>query len=344
MRSILSLILLFVTAAASAQEREPFPSDYTPHPCAVKDGCQSFERGRLLSSGRAMLGFAMDDEWVTKHWDEMLAAFQPICAKAATCFATHNATFQFCNDALMPEFRATCDRFPKKSNDWTQCTMFVETWTLGRDGRSPDLWREAQACAKETTPFVAKNVEPIVWMSPAKLTPDYTGYINIYAIDPDTKLPVQAVVTIEKQNIFAPANPTGRPGSYYPFKWPVKFNRVPNAQGHRDLVAPMVTVEAEGYKPVQFPLPIDVPKVVTEMVPAADALNKPGRHTVLVKAHDAATHQPVELRVMMGDQIVGDTNKPFEIEIKRGRKRAEIWGTSLFERYSDVVIAPAAKK
>lgn len=343
MRSTLAaLILLLAGSVALAQERSPFPADYTPHPCAA-DTCKSFERGRFTSFARSLLGFTMDDAWLRKYWDEMIVAFQPICAKASSCFAVHNASFQFCNDAVMPEFRATCNRFPKNSYDWNQCTMFVETWALGRDGMSPDMWRQAQACSKEKTPFAARNVEPIVWVSPARLPRGYSDYIRIYALDPDTKLPVPAVVTIEKQNIFAPANPTGRPGSYYPFKWPVKFNRVPNAQGHRDLVPPMVTVAADGYKPVQFPMPIEVPKVVVEMTPPADVLKKPGRHTVMVKAHDAETKEPVELRIMLGDQIAGDSNKPFEIEIKRGQKRPEIWATSLFERYSDVVIAPAAK-
>lgn len=337
--STILLLLLAVTAAlADEPVREPFPSDYTPSPCALPAVCNSFERGQIISAGHSFQGFSIKDEWLRAHYDEMLAFFQPICAKAATCYGTHNSTFQFCNDALMPEYRSACDRFPYRSDDWNQCTMFVETWALGHDTRSLEKWKETQKCVKEKMPFTPTTTPPIVWIAPAKITIDYKDYIRVYALDPVTKRPIQAPMKVEGQKLYASSNPTGVLSTYYPFKWPVKFNRVPNAEGHTDLVAPMITVEPEGYPPVTFRLPAEVPKMVLTMSPKE---LKRGRNVVTITARDAETGAPVEARVMYGEEVAGETNKPFELELKRGEKRRELWVTSLFHRYSDMVVLKA---
>ena len=332
MRNLVLTISLLAATSALAQT-SPFPDDYQRSPCAPGNACQSFERGRIANAGRSFLGFSITEEWLDKYYAEMLASFKPLCAKAATCYTVMGSTFQWCNDLLMPDFRATCNRFEKGSRDWEQCTMFVDIWALGRDQHSLPLWKEAQACGAKTHPFVAKSKPPIVWMVPAKLTAGYKDYIRIYAVDPDTHLPVPARITVEGQTIYAPANPTGWLWTYYPWKWPVKFNRAPNAQGHRDVVAPMVTVAPDGYPPVSFRMPIDVPKMNVAMTPAT---LKPGKNTVTVTAVDAATGAPVELRVMYGDEIAGESNKPFTLVVKG--KRRQLWATSLFGTYSDVVI------
>lgn len=69
----------------------------------------------------------------------------------------------------------------------------------------------------------------------------------------------------------------------------------------------------------------------------------PGTHTVTISAHDAATGEPVEARIMGGHHVLGKTNVPFELTIAKGEKRPEIWVTSLYDRYDDVVVAAAEK-
>jgi hypothetical protein len=114
--------------------------------------------------------------------------------------------------------------------------------------------------------------------------------------------------------------------------------RVPNADGHRDIGAPTVTLNATGYKPLTIPIEMDVPKAIVEMSPAADQL-KPGMNTITVTARDAATGEPAELRVMVGDRVLGNVNQPLQFEWPQGQKRPEIWVTSLYDQYSDAVVA-----
>jgi hypothetical protein len=120
------------------------------------------------------------------------------------------------------------------------------------------------------------------------------------------------------------------------------LQRVPNAAGHTDLVAPTVTVTADGFTPVTFSMPASPRKAVVSMTPPAAKLKR-GRNTITVTATDAATGKPIELRVMAGQKILGDSNKPLALEWKSGQKRPEIWTTSLFDKYSDIVVAPAGK-
>ena len=118
--------------------------------------------------------------------------------------------------------------------------------------------------------------------------------------------------------------------------------RVRNAAGHTDLVAPTITVTADGYTPVNLALPMRAPQVIVEMTPAAHLLKR-GKNSVTFTARDADTGKPAELRIMLGDTVLGGTNEPLKIELKKGVKRPEIWATSLFNKYSDVVIVPAEK-
>jgi hypothetical protein len=79
------------------------------------------------------------------------------------------------------------------------------------------------------------------------------------------------------------------------------------------------------------------------MTPEPSKLGR-GKNTVTVAATDASTGKPIEARVMMGTHtILGKTNVPFELELAKGQKREEIWVTSLFDRYSDVVVAKGEK-
>ena len=46
---------------------------------------------------------------------------------------------------------------------------------------------------------------------------------------------------------------------------------------------------------------------------------------------------------MLGERTIGPGNTPIEIERGKNEKLPEIWVTSLFDRYSDVVVAKAEK-
>jgi hypothetical protein len=150
---------------------------------------------------------------------------------------------------------------------------------------------------------------------------------------------VQADVRVEGQILYTRASPTGKLMTLYSFKWPRKLRRVTNGQSHTDLVPPDVVLEAPGYESVRMPLPTVVPKLKVTVVPAK--LQR-GKNRVKVRAVDAATGQPVEMRVMVGDEQIGNTNETLEIELTKG-KHPEIWLTSLFDAYSDVVVVPGEK-
>jgi len=96
-----------------------------------------------------------------------------------------------------------------------------------------------------------------------------------------------------------------------------------------------------GYPLTTLVLPAPPPKVIVEMLPPPEKL-KSGQNTVTVTARDAEAGKPVELRVMVGTKPAGESNKPFVLELK-GKKRPEIWTTSLFDAYSDVVVMKATK-
>lgn len=353
MRKILILIALTATSLAApslfAQSTAPklppsphpvFPDNYTVSPCAPDNVCESFAQYKFIAAARTFLGFTLHDEWLGKHWTTLEPLMKPGCAKMATCYTVHGSFFTFCNDAVVPEMRRICDRFTDPYDN-EQCLMFAETYVLGVDQNSRRKWEQAQKCAREKTPFQAKSKPPIVWMVPEKLDLGYKEYVAIYALDPDTNLPVPASVTVQDTNLFASGTPLGRPFTYYPFKWPVKLRRVPNAQGHYDVVPPMVTVKADGYPEVKFLMPVDIPKMQIEAQPPLQALKRGKKNLVTFKAVDSKSGKPIEARIMIGDVIVGDTNKPVLVQWKG--KRPEIWATSLFNIYNDVVLLPAER-
>lgn len=342
----LFLLLLIALTATSALAQAPdapqsvFPDDYTPSPCAPDNVCESFAQYKFIAAARTFLGFTIQDEWLYKNWDTLLPLMKPGCAKIASCYTVNGSFFTFCNDAVVPEMRRVCDRYPEGSYDREQCLMFAETYVLGVDQNSRKKWEQAQKCAKEKTPFQAKAKAPIVWMKPGTFSFEYEDYLTVYALDPDTHLPVPASISVQDTNLYASGTPLGRPFTYYPFKWPVKLIRVPNADGHRDVIAPTITVKAEGYPDVTFPIPVEITKMVIEAQPPLEALKRGKKNVVTFKAVDSKTGKPVEARIMIGEEIVGDTNKPVVVQWKKGQKRPEIWATSLFHRYSDVVLLP----
>ncbi|HJT18140.1 MAG TPA: hypothetical protein VJ853_12160, partial [Thermoanaerobaculia bacterium] len=252
----------------------------------------------------------------------------------ASCVAVPGNTYFFCDDVLSNEARPVCDKlFPGSE----QCKTYMELWLLGIDLKWKDFWPQAQECAKNA-PAVAHTKPLQIWMQPAVLKPGFNGRIEFFSLDPDTNLPVFATFKFDNDVVYAPANPVGLPATGYSFDYKVKFKRVPNAQGHTDLVPPNVTATAQGYAPVTFPLAAEVPKAIVTMKPAAEQLHS-GDNAVTVEAHDALTGKPVEMRVMLGDDAAGTTNQPITLHV--AGKRPEIWVTSLYNEYSDMVVAPA---
>lgn len=344
MRSLLAILILLTPAAlADISAREPFPADYKPSPCAAPSKvCQSFNQSQMAEVA-AIRGFDIGQEWVDAHWKELTDAIQPSCAKVATCFAAPGSDFMFCNDILQDEVFSVCNRFPEGSTDRTKCGFFIRTFWAGHDRRSKEPWTEAQACtaAQASAGSAERTFEH--WIVPAKIGPGYQGSFIIYAIDSETRVPVRAKLHVQtKEPIYAEDSPDGLPTTFYRVPWKPKLMRVPNARGHRDVVPPEVRIEAPGYRSVTLRLPIDVPVMTLEMSPPVAKL-KHGKNTVTIVARDASTGEPVEARVMGGHAVLGKTNEPFELELVQGRKRPEIWVTSLYDRYSDVVVARAGK-
>jgi hypothetical protein len=338
MKKALVLFLLAATSALANGPRQPFPDEYTPHPCAPLVACDAIPQWQFLDTA-ALKGFNVDSDWLDANWGRMTELTRPACAKLATCFATPGNLSIFCVDLLRPEMIALCERFPRDSKDYEQCGMFMRMFAIGIDLRDKQIWKDAQACAAEKTPATAQRTMH-VWMDPDDFR-RYQGSFRVYAIDTETHTPVMALVSIPETTLRAGA-PGGKPYTSYDIKWQPKFVRVPNAAGHTDVVVPKITVTAPNYAPVTLDAPMTRGKLVVEMTPPVARLKR-GKNVVTVTARDAETNKPVELRVYLGETVLGDTNEPLEIEIRKGQKRPEIWATSLYDLYSDVVVAPAEK-
>jgi hypothetical protein len=342
MRRLLILLLLFAALTVSAADEPWFPDQYQAHSCAADTFCNAFPASQMSSAAMRYLGLSLDGKWIAAHDAEMRAEFAPMCRKIGTCYSMPGTTASFCNDVVARDMRNTCGRkWTKGSKDFEQCAAYVEIFTIGIDQFGRDAWRAAQACANpKNEPAAKSDVAPRWSISPAKIPRSYAGDIIVLAHDQTTNIPVRGRIAIENQQVWSRANPEGVPAPFYPFKWPIKYVRVPNAAGHRDVVAPIATMTFDNYPEIKFRLPVDPPKMVIEMQPAK---LRRGKNKVTIKANDAETGAPVEARVMMGDRTLGDTNIPFELELKKGQKRGEIWLTSLFDAYCDVVVLPAEK-
>jgi hypothetical protein len=268
MRNAVLTLFLLIASTAGAQQppaRESFPNDYTPSPCAPAGTCVGYSKGEMPNAAFALLGLQIDVRWLDAHYDQMMELFAPTCRKHATCLATPGNNFLFCDDVLVREYRAVCDKvFPKSKNatDFEQCHEFTEIFALGVDMHAKAFADTGQQCAKEKHLDVMHAKPPIVWIEPQTIPRGYKGYITVYAIDADTHVPVRADITIENQIIYAPANPAGNVATGYVFNWPIKYKRVKNADGHEDLAPPEVTVKPELYPPVTFTMPSTPPKMI----------------------------------------------------------------------------------
>ncbi len=330
--ALLSLLLALSLSAADA--REPFPADYKPHPCAPEKVCKSWERSTLIAAAMRHRGVTLDATWVDAHFDELIARLTPTCTKLGSCYATAKNRYLFCNELAEIEARKICDKYAFGSQDAQQCNGFITAWMLGVDFEAKPIAAAAQECAAQKAGGAAEPRRLDVWIEPAAMPADFDGVFNVYALDPETRLPIDASVVVEGPRLYAPAAQDGKPGTIWPIQWKATLVRVPNADGHTDLLPPNVTVTAPGYAPVVFRMPLATRKMIVEMQPAT---LKPGKQSVTFTARDAGTGAPVEARVMMGETILGNTNKALEVDVPKG-KVPEIWATDLFNRYSDVVV------
>lgn len=328
--------LLLLAAPVAAQQNphaEIFPSDYKPAECASKDVCESFTDVSFRSAAHAFLLRNLDSKWIDEHAKEMEATAQKYCPKRATCNASPGRVWWFCNDVFAQELRATCDqRFdPKKqTEDNTQCRAWMDTYSAGVDQRGSGDWTKAQQCLRLTTTTTTPSpLHQMDWWSvPAVIPADYKGPIQIFAIDRETHVPVQADIRFENQILYATDPPNGQPTTYYQFKWPRKLVRVQRADGHSDVVPVRMTISAPGYETVSTPTP-------TEM-PAMNVSLERGKKGFVVRATDSLTGQPVEAQIYLGKETVGFTNQPIAKTI--AAKHPELWVRSPFDAYSDVVV------
>lgn len=335
------LILLAPSLLAQTPAREHFPSNFTPSACAPDTACPSFNQSQFADVA-ALRGFDIGQDWVDAHWKELTDAIRPSCAKVNTCYGTPGNHFTFCNDILNDEIYGICDRYPEGSTDRTKCSFFVRIYWAGVDRFSRGPWEKAQECAAKTPSTTERTLD--YWIEPATFDESYKGTFIVYALDSETHVPVQARIHLDsKVPIYAEDATTGQPTTNLSVPWKPSLARVPNVQGHRDVAPPEIRLEAPGYRTATLSIPMDVPRMTVEMTPSLKKL-KPGKNTVTIVTRDAATGQPVEARVMAGGHtVLGATNEPFTLELTRGTKRPEIWVTSLYDRYSDVVVAPAGK-
>ncbi len=348
MRRTLSALLLLAAVSASAgvfvppSTRPVFPDDYTVSTCAPSS-CDTFIAEDFRSAAFRFLGISVDADWFQAHHEELVKLLTPYCQKRNTCLGTPGNGHMFCDDLITPGMRDVCDKpYPKDKDPhgWEQCKDWVEVFALGMTQQTLPTWKKAQACAKPGA--VAHTEQPDVWMAPEKIPPAYEGYLTIFAIDRETHIPVFGHITWEGQIIFAPSNPTGETATYYPFKGPIKMMRIPNPEGHSDVVPPMVTVKYDYYPTMQYRLPMIVPRMKVFLQTGPD-FKKPGKRTFTVTAIDADTEKPIEVLVMLGERTVGAANTPLTIERTKNEKLPEIWVTSAFDLYSDTVVAPAEK-
>ena len=332
-RAASSMLLLLLTIGVNGAERETFPGDFQRQPCAVSGFCEAIDLESLPAHAASYLSLRLDRDWMHRHAPAILAAFAKPCEKLASCYATANGR-EFCNKIINVELERTCDTmFAPGTEDRHQCHVFVGVWSVALEVQSKPAYEKTQSCKRESVASAPPAAAPEVWIEPAAIPIDSSGPITVYALDRATRLPLKARVTIE-----SPEGSDAGPQriTYFSFPWSARLLRRPNREGHRDVIAPQLRVEADGYPAVSIPMPMAISQMVVTMTPARSKLKR-GRNSVIVKAVDAATGKPVEARVMIGQEVAGQTNEPIELIIPRG-KQPEIWVTSMFDRYSDVVV------
>jgi len=338
MKTTFSLTLLCIAFAAAAADapRKPFPDDYTPAKCPAVS-CKSYEESEMPSAGSAFLGFTLDPKWLHANLPKIVPEMEKLCDKVTTCFATAANSKLFCLDVMSGEFSDTCSKLYTEKADLDMCGQTVNTYLLGLDMRMQPRYDATRACAMQNeTPRPNKTLD--VWTVPAEIKPVRSlNNITVYAIDHDTHVPILGDITIEGQKVYSPVNPVGSTQTGYLFGWPLKYLHVKNAEGHKESLAPTITVTAQGYPPVSFRLNVAVPTVTVTVEPKLESLRTGKSHEVTVKVVDAQTGEPVEGRLISNNKELGAANTPFKLDLRKS-KRPEIWLIELSNGASDVQV------
>lgn len=331
------LILLLLTPAALAVEkpRPIFEDTYVRQSCAPTGNCATALQSQF--SGYANLrGDYLPAEWVSANWDRMLALMAPVCEKIANCQAIPGNDWVWCKDQLATNFHSVCDVLPDEE-DRKRCRFFSNVYAFAQDSAARTKHEEIQACA-----IAANAGKPLkeleVWTVPADIPLGFKGRVTFHAVDRETRIPVMADVAIEGGKLNPEESLGGRTLTGYLLSYQLALRQLPRPDGHRNFAAPIVRLNATGFKPVEYALPVELSRMVVEMTPKTF---KRGTNTVTITAKDSITGKPLEARVMGNDRVLGKTNVPFTFEWKKGQKLPEIWVTSLYDIYDDVVVLPA---
>jgi hypothetical protein len=336
-RFLLLFLVAFPLFATGPSARPAFPDDYVPSPCApsAEEMCGGVKKVDFAQLAHTFRGLTIDHAWIDAHWDEMKnEILAPLCRKMASCYTMRGNTTVWCQDLFRDDFVRTCNRYEEGSEDRTQCEKFTTVYFTTLSVKT-DLFKRAQACAERSGEWSCDRLE--VWVTPAVVRVDDNTPITVHAIDAKRRIPIRARVSVDEGGLLE-ATESPAPTTALPSTWQRRLKRVPNADGHTDVVAPILTVEADGYQPAQVAIPVEIPTLTVTMTPPADQL-RAGKQTVTISARDAKSGAPIEMRVMAGDSVAGRTNEPFELTITGARP--EIWLTSLFHHYSDVVVVKA---
>lgn len=337
MKKLLLLALLALPALAETPAREIFPDDYTPSPCATgaSEVCRTqVPKERFRNYASTARRFDLKQAWVNEHWDEMTKLFVPICTKIGNCFSVKGNDWVYCIDQMFTTFQDTCAIFPEGTDDARQCRLFSTTYFLAL-GAKTAMHAKAQECAA-AQPASATPRKLVAWVVPDTFEPGFDGEIHAYAYDAETHIPVFTAVSIDGGNLRFTEGPITT--SFYTLLWKAGYKIQPSAAGHRDLVPPSVIFTEDGYETAVVPIHMPVPTLKVGVTPAPSEW-KTGTNTITVTATDAETGKPAEMRVMAGDRVIGNANRPVTLTWEKGAKRPEIWITSLWDRYSDVVVA-----
>lgn len=335
---LIALLLASAAVAQNAPRADTYPDDFKPQPCAptAEAICGHIRPGQMHDWAATFRGYDLHQEWVDAHWNEMMEGIRPLCAKIANCFTVKDNDWVFCIDMMPEAFTQHCSRYPEGSLDRDQCTMFGATYFIAI-GAKTKVYEETVKCLDQQPPATSERTLK-VWFTQPSYPASFDGKLHIIAIDDETHIPVHARVTMDGgPPLRATEGPY--PTTGYALKWKAGLKQVSTANGRRELVRPKITVTATGYKPVTLEMPVETSSIVTDMLPKQ---LKRGRNKFTVVAKDSVTGKPLRGRVMAGDTYLGETNQIVELEIKKGDKIPEIWVMSLYDKYGDAVVRPAA--
>ncbi|HEX7809005.1 MAG TPA: hypothetical protein VF608_09775 [Thermoanaerobaculia bacterium] len=341
MKKFLPLILLLaplVFAADATPSRHVFPDDYTPQSCAPKNICRTVPTANFGPLAK-LRGYALPQEWVVAHRDEMQTLMHPLCEKVANCLTVQGNHWVWCKDILAEEFPATCAHFTDPK-DQERCRYFSVVFFLGQDDATRLSHPDAQACSAEQNKGRTVEGKLDYWIVPAVLPIGFDGKVTVHAIDSETHIPVMGHLSVDASRFRPTDTVDGTPLTGYAQRYKLELKRVVRADGHRDVEVPVVTLTAPGYRTETFKLPVATSDMVLEMKPKT---LKRGKNKVTITAHDSVTGKAIDARVMGDDRVLGKTNVPFEVEWKKGQESPEIWVTSLYNIYDDVVLLKKMK-